>query len=924
MRRFARSLAENPWIVLAASLAITVWLGFYAWQIRIESALDTVLPRGDPAVAYYDQVRATFGSDDVGVVGVLAPDGSDVLAPATLSKIARITLELGKLPGIETVLSLTNTVDVAADVFTPPKLLPKIPPDPEEVAALRAKLDAVPLYRKNLVSDDYRGTAINIFFESLSEDAYAQTRLDEQIMALLDRETGPERFFYTGASHIKQQAVELMRRDLYRFTPLALLLVIVTLWLSFRTKRGVMVPLLSVVTALVWTLGIMVLTGHTITLGTFVLPPLLLVVGSSYAIHVMARYYEQTEGYTDRVEVVVRAFERVWVPLLISALTTVIGFGSLMVNRIPAIFEFGQFAVVGIVALAVTTLLPLHATLAIMPVERVAARAAGGTPTLDRVLAWIGWAASYARRPILWGAIAVAAISLLMLRQIQVDSDFLYYFTPSARVRIDNEAINDKIVGSNPFYIVIEGQPGTLRRWEVLKLVKDLQAYLGTRPGITSTLSVVDYLELLESGLNRASGGDLVINDAGELVKPEPPKPFWEVPANLEPVLKMVSTSPDTFKNVVTPDFAKASILVRTKLSGSRSIEATLAGVRAYVEEHFPKELPVRLTGTLVLLTGTTSDIVAGQIESLTIALGVIFIVMSAMFLSARIGLLAILPNVLPILIFFGVMAQLGILLNLGTSLIAAISLGIAVDSTIHYMARLNLELKGETDQAAAITRTLRTVGVPIVYTTIALFFGFLTFAFSSFVPIQDFGVLAGITMATSLVANLVLLPAVLGTTKIITLWDLVGVKLGEDPARTIPLFAGLRPSQARVVVLMAEVKKFGAGDLVVRTGDPGEEMYVILEGKAEVWAGQGGGRRKILELKRGDVFGEMGFVRRSERTADVVAKSEVEVLAVDQRFLERVQRRYPRIASKVFLNLTRLLSNSLERTTQQVVAARA
>jgi hypothetical protein len=330
----------------------------------------------------------------------------------------------------------------------------------------------------------------------------------------------------------------------------------------------------------------------------------------------------------------------------------------------------------------------------------------------------------------------------------------------------------------------------------------------------------------------------------------------------------------------------------------------------------------VALTGTLVLLTGTTSDIVAGQIESLTIALGVIFIVMSAMFLSTRIGLLAILPNVLPILIFFGVMGQMGILLNLGTSLIAAISLGIAVDSTIHYMARLNLELKGETDQAAAITRALRTVGVPIVYTTVALFFGFLTFGFSSFVPIQNFGILTGITMATSLVANLVLLPAVLGTTKIITLWDLVGVKLGEDPASTIPLFAGLRPSQARVVVLMGEAKRYRAGEAIVRRGDPGEEMYVILDGSTEVWAGDGAGRRWLTDLKRGDVFGEMGFVRRSERTADVIAKTDVEVLAIDQRFLERVQRRYPRIASKVFLNLTRLLSNMVERTTRQVVEA--
>src|SRR5262252_1847426 len=128
MPRVARWLADKPWIVLAASFAITLWLGSYAWRIRIESALDTVLPRGDSAVTYYDEIRAVFGSDDVGVIGVLAPDGGpDVLAPGTLDKINRITLEVGKLPGVEKVLSITNAVDVAQDVFTPPKLLPKIP-----------------------------------------------------------------------------------------------------------------------------------------------------------------------------------------------------------------------------------------------------------------------------------------------------------------------------------------------------------------------------------------------------------------------------------------------------------------------------------------------------------------------------------------------------------------------------------------------------------------------------------------------------------------------------------------------------------------------------------------------------------------------------------------------------------------------------
>jgi len=412
-----------------------------------------------------------------------------------------------------------------------------------------------------------------------------------------------------------------------------------------------------------------------------------------------------------------------------------------------------------------------------------------------------------------------------------------------------------------------------------------------------------------------------VIDEDGNIVTAPKPKSFLEEPKNLEPVLSMIATSPATFKSVVTEDFGETNILVRTNLSGSRRIEQTLARIRSWIGAHFPAELRVHLTGNLVLLSGTESDIVAGQIKSLSLALGIIFVVLALMFLSVRIGFFAILPNVVPIVLFFGTMGWLGILLNLGTSLIAAIALGIAVDSTIHYMARLNLELRGETDQVAALVRTVRTVGVPIVYTTVALFLGFLTFGFSSFVPIQNFGILTGFTIAASLGANLVLLPALLATTKVITLWDLVGVKLGQEPARTIPLFAGLRPGQARIVVLMGELKRFAPGEMVVRRGELGDEMYVIIRGRAEVWAGDGQERRRVAEHRRGDVFGEMGLVRHTERSADVVAAGDLEVLAVDERFLRRIQLRYPRIASKVFLNLTRVLSDRLQRTTEQYVA---
>jgi hypothetical protein len=399
-------------------------------------------------------------------------------------------------------------------------------------------------------------------------------------------------------------------------------------------------------------------------------------------------------------------------------------------------------------------------------------------------------------------------------------------------------------------------------------------------------------------------------------------KTFWQDPTRLEPVLNMVGTSPATFASVVTQDFQRGNVLVRTDLSGSKRIEETLASIRRYIAAHFPADLQVHPTGNLVLLTGTTSDIVAGQVKSLSLALAIIFVVMALMFLSVKVGFLAILPNVLPIIIFFGVMGWLGILLNLGTSLIAAIALGIAVDSTIHYMARLNLELRGQTDQAAAMTRTLQAVGAPIIYTTVALFFGFLTFAFSSFVPIQNFGILTAVTLLAALGTNLLLLPALLATTKIITLWDLVAVKLGDSPTRTIPLFAGLRPGQARIVVLMGEIRRFRPGQHIIRRGEQGDEMYVIIQGTTQVWAGKDPERQPIAEFRRGEVLGEMGLVRRAQRSTDVIAADHVEVLAVDERMLDRIQFRYPRIASKVFLNLTRILSDRLQRMTDQYVAA--
>jgi hypothetical protein len=922
MNTVAYWLVRHARLLLVANVLLTVILGFQARNLRIEGSLESILPAGDPGLAYYADVRATFGSDDVGVIGILA---DDLFSAPTLEKIDRVTRELGKLPGVERVLSLTNAVDPSADVFNPPPLLPNIPPAPRELEAFKRKLASTPLYAKNLVAPGFKGAAINVFFENLSDAQYHDLDIDRRILSLLAKESGPERLYYTGAAHVKLAAVTSMRDDLYRFTPIALALTVVVLGVAFRTVRGVVLPIVAVLLAMVWTFGVMALLGKAFNLGTFVLPPLLLVIGSSYGIHVMARHDELSPGEDRRENLVRRTIEAVWLPLLISAVTTVVGFGALLLNPIVAIRDLGLFAVVGIGFLFVTSLGFLPPALRLIGPGHGASRSvAAPSRFLSRAFSTLASWSFASRFALLTLAAVVGAVAALGIRHVRVDSDFLTYFDEDSEVRRGNEIINREIVGSNPFYLIIEAkEEGALKDWTLLKQIKELQTFLATLPGVTTSLSIVDYLELLEQGLGKAGEGDLLIDAEGNIIPAEPPKSFWQDPANLAPVLSMLAASPKTFQSVVSRDFRRGNVIVRTNFSGSQAVEQTLDRIRAYIAQNFPAGIRVEPTGNLVLLTGTSSDIVAGQVKSLSLALALIFCVLSLGFLSTRVGFLALLPNVLPVLMFFGVLGWAGMDLNLGTSLIATIALALAVDSTIHYLARLSRELEGEVDQRAAMQRTLRAVGVPITYTSAALLLGFLTFSVSDFVPIQSFGVMAAMTLSTALLVNIFVLPALLATTKIITLWDLVAVKLGDDPGSSIPMLNGLRPAQARIVILMGEIRKFAPGEWIVRQGELGDSMYVIINGFADVWAGQGDDRKKVAVMRRGDVFGEMALVRHSERSADVVASADVEVLSVDERFLARIQRRYPRIASKVFLNLTRILSDRLERMTNQVVSLR-
>jgi hydrophobe/amphiphile efflux-3 (HAE3) family protein len=915
MESLYRLIIRRPWPILTVIFLLTLFFAYHARNIHIDSSLDSLLPDNDPERQYYNDVVRLFGSENVAVIGILA---DNIYTPQTLEKIQRLTDEFRKIPEVKSAFSLTNAPDIIAKVIGEEQelLVPTIPATVEEAAAIKEKVATQPIYHKNLVAADGRAAAINIFFvESITDNEFVRRGVDEKIQALVDKAQGPERIYYTGLPHFKAVSARTIVEDLSYLLPVALILILVVLFFCLRSVSGVILPLLVVIITVVWTLGLMVLGGSRLSLGTLSLPPMLLVLGVAYALHVVAEYYELAHPSRTKEEVLLETLRSINAPVLMAALTTVLGFLSLFTSNIVSIREMGIYAAAGITIAFLLAIILIPAALALLPLP--SRHQETYSPGLTAALRTITQFIIQHRTAVIIGSALIAVLAMLPIPSIQVGSNFLSLFRASHPVRQATDVMNHALGGSMAFYVTIDGNANDLMRKEdTLKRIKALQTYINSLPGVDKTVSFVDFCELVDQGIQTASTEDGTPPPA-----PAAAASFWGDQAKLDGVMQMFMLSPTLIMSVVDhPWYSRSNIQVRTSFTHPREIADAVQKIHTFAEEHFPPEIQVHPTGTVILNTRTASGLISGQIQSLALTAVVIFVIMTVMFLSFRVGIIAMIPNLYPILVFFGLMGVTGATLSIGTNTIAAIVLGLAVDDTIHIMSRLSAEARRTSDQQEALLRSLCTVGKPTLYYSLLVFLGFLSFGLSTFVPIQEFGLLSATTIAFGVLAELALLPALLTTTPVITLWDLLYVKLGQDPHKTIPLFAGLRPLQAKIVTLMGELKSFPKGQPIVRQGDLGNEMYVVINGTADVLMHSSEQFRKLGSVARGDVFGEMGLLRHHERMADVVATQDIEVLAVNERFLERLKRRYPRIATEIFFNISKILSDRLEAAQQRKV----
>ena len=702
-------------------VVVTVAAAACASRVQVDNRIERWVDADPDEARRYREFRARFGSDEFVVVAVT---GRPLFEPDALDVMVEAQQRLEAVPGVTRVDSLAA---VYRDLFGAE--------DPEE---LESEATSTPFYRGLFLSQDGEDMALLVEVDP-GEDARARHRLVAGLRhAVVPLHDNGFEVDMVGSTVLVDALDEVSRREALRTFPIALAASLLVLSVLLRSLRGTLVGVACSGATVLITIGLLVASGHELNMVSSALPPLLWVLALGNCIHVLQRYQRRRES--EQLEAAVRAaVAEAARPCTLAALTTALGFVSLVVADMAPVREVGLFAAIGlVVSLPINLVLGPELILALrVPARRSVARAGAGVSS--RVVA-------QRPRAVLAVAFTVALAAAATLPMVRAESNPIAFLPAGHEVTRAYRSVGERLAGFYSLEVVLEAaSPWTdPRMWPV---VDGLRERLESSPVVAKVLGPLDLLRKLghwESGF--ATDGYALPASQGAAE---------HLLAGLD------ARGRGLLDRLVVGDgrTLRLSAIVN-EMDESRFLEL-VAETRSALTE-LPEGMDGWVTGVVLRLVEAQQHLVSSQVRSLGLACGVIFLAIGLGLRSWRLMLASVMPNLFPVLVMFSVMAVTGIPLDAATVMVASVALGIAVDNTIHLLAGYDRQRRAGDDAVTAVRATLDRVGSALIITSLTAAIGFFSLCFSAFVPIRDFGLLAGITMLVALAADLLLVPAML------------------------------------------------------------------------------------------------------------------------------------------------------------------
>ena len=753
MERIIRFCLHRAWWVILAVGAVTVFFGFQIPKITMDPRVEVVLRDDNPEVKTFVANKHAFEPYADILIGMIHT--ADIFNPATLEKLDKIVEELEEIEEVEKATCLLNVKNIQGSEsgldVAPMVKDGEFPSNPAEIALLKDKVGSWEAYRDTYITRDGKGAGILIVLQDEVETDQI-VPVYYAITDILNAYEGPEKFYISGTKVVEALQSHYMIKDLILLPPLVCVVLLTFLFVFFRNIRGTMLPLVSVAVSAVWTLGLMALVRHPLTLVTTALPVVLIACGSAYGIHVVENVLaDNAEGRKGR-EGILGSVTRIRMPVTMAAMTTMAAFISFTTSPIVPLMHMGLFAAFGLGTAMMLSLTFIPAVLALMDdhareiTHHYHSRRDVVGPVLKR-LSHIGIARS---RWVIGVSFVVLVVSVFLGRHVKSDLNLVEDFRERSPIRIADTVLNRYFGGTSVFHVVFEtANPDDIKEPEVLRKIERLQERLMEIEDVGKAVSVVDFIKRMNQAMHDGDPAFYTIPDSRELVAQYL-------------LLFSFSGGGGELDGFVDYEFRKAQIILQMKSLSGYLAQDVIDTTRSFQEKELAgmKDMNIVTTGLAVMAREFNRLVVRCQMQTFLISFFLCFLITTTVFRSLRLGLYCMVPLLIPIALDFAIMGVSGIRLNAATATVASIDIGMGIDYSIHFLSRYRHEMRKGLPVAQALDRALNTSGRGIVYNALAVAAGFLVLAPSQFVIISQMGILVAVDMVIIALSALTFLPA--------------------------------------------------------------------------------------------------------------------------------------------------------------------
>ncbi|MCK4907639.1 MAG: MMPL family transporter [Spirochaetes bacterium] len=748
MKKILNRMLDYPKVVLIITLVVSIGLAvIMGANSRMETDLDKYMPQDHPSFIYSDKAEKWFNIKDGIIIAIENPAG--IYNHGTLQKVKKLTKKLQRMKEIkkadvtslytaENIIGKEKSLDVSA-------FYKKVPKTKAGLEKIRKNVRNNEMIFGRLVSQDEKVTVI---IAEIKDGVFSQ-EFYHRILNLVKSYQGPEKLHVAGRPIVEGTLAFLAPKDMKKMVPIVILVIILVLFFVLRSFKGMFFTLLVVLFSTIWAFGLMALLKIPIYAVSTMIPVMLIAIGVADGIHLYSHLhlFMKANPAVGKKEAISNLINKMWKPVMMTSVTTAIGFFSLLTSQVYPIKYFGIFTAFGVMMAMVFSLVLIPAALMAFNLPGWKKDKKEKTENKSTLVSGFLKGMHKHKYIAIMLTAAVIFISIIGMNKVWINSSFLEKFEKNSDIVLTDKFINENFGGTSTLNVILSSKKkNAFKTPEVLRALDRMQQDVQKKLKVVgNSFSIADYLKRLNKVLHADDEKYNVIPDTlnmnGQYL-----------------LLYEMSGDPDNLWKVVDYHYKKANLVFQLKNDDSKTLNSVIAQIKQYKPEFDKLGISINYAGSGYKALVFTSLILEGQISSLILSLIIVVILLSLMFKKITVGIIGSIPIMITAFISFGVMGLMNIALSTTTALISSIAIGVGIDYAVHFIERYKIYAEETGDKTLTAEYTMHHSGRAIMFNAAVVIAGFLVLLFSVFPPNRQLGGLVSLNMFTSFIGTMTIM----------------------------------------------------------------------------------------------------------------------------------------------------------------------